>query len=189
MAAKNSAKNTYELLETLLTWARSQMEETVSHPKKNNLAKLLRKNIELKEPAALQKDIFFRHQLPEKLEAWFDKDMINTVIRNILNNAVKFTLPEGKIEISAWVQDEEVTVKITDTGIGLNAEETKTLFEIGKISRNGTQGEKGTGLGMIICKEFLEKNNGKIWAEPNQPSGTAFFFTLPVNKKTIPETI
>jgi signal transduction histidine kinase/ligand-binding sensor domain-containing protein len=189
VAAKNSAKNTYELLETLLTWARSQMEETVSHPKKNNLAKLLRKNIELKEPAALQKDIFFRHQLPEKLEAWFDKDMINTVIRNILNNAVKFTLPEGKIEISAWVQDEEVTVKITDTGIGLNAEETKTLFEIGKISRNGTQGEKGTGLGMIICKEFLEKNNGKIWAEPNQPSGTAFFFTLPVNKKTIPETI
>lgn len=189
LAAKNSAKNTYELLETLLNWARSQMKETVSHPKTYNLAKLLRKNIELKEPAAHQKNITIQHQLPEKLEAWFDKDMINTVVRNILNNAVKFTLPEGKIEISVWVQDEEVTVKISDTGIGLNAEETKNLFEIGKISRTGTQGEKGTGLGMIICKEFLEKNNGKIWAEPNQPNGTAFFFTLPVNKKTIPETI
>lgn len=184
LAAKNSAKNTYELLETLLTWARSQMKETVSHPKMYNLAKLLLKNIELKEPAAIQKNITIRHQLPEKLEAWFDKDMIDTVIRNILNNAVKFTLPGGEIEISTHTQDEEVIVKISDTGIGLNPDETKTLFEIGKISRTGTQGEKGTGLGMIICKEFLEKNYGRIWAIPNHPKGTTFFFTLPAVKKS-----
>ena len=110
--------------------------------------------------------------------------MIDTVIRNILNNAVKFTLPDGEIEISTHTQDEEVIVKISDTGIGLNANETKTLFEIGKISRTGTQGEKGTGLGMIICKEFLEKNYGRIWAIPNKPKGTTFFFTLPVTKKS-----
>lgn len=150
-----------------------------------NLAKLLRKNIELKEPAATQKNIIIRHQLPEKLEAWFDKDMFNTVVRNILNNVVKFTLPGGEIEISTYTQDEEVTVKISDTGIGLNPDETKILFEIGKISRTGTLGEKGTGLGMIICKDFLENNYGKIWAIPNNPKGTTFFFTLPVNKKTI----
>lgn len=181
LTAKNSANNTFELLETLLTWARSQMKETTSRPKNHNLATLLEKNIELKQPSALQKEISIEKEFSGKLMAYFDENMINTVIRNILNNAVKFTRPGGKIKISAWEQIEDVTVCIADTGIGLTDDEKKQLFDIGKTSRRGTQGEKGTGLGMVICKEFVEKCHGKIWAAPNQPKGTAFYFTVPVS--------
>ncbi len=179
-SAKVSANNTFELMENLLVWARSQMNKSDCHPRMNNLSELLSKNIELKRVAAEQKEITLIAKFPEKLEAYFDLDMIDTVIRNIIGNAVKFSQHGGKIEVLAEVQNEEVIVHIADSGIGLNEEETGKLFEIEKESRRGTGGEKGTGLGLVICKEFIEKNFGRIWATPNNPRGTVFHFALPV---------
>jgi signal transduction histidine kinase/ligand-binding sensor domain-containing protein len=179
--ARHSAANTFELLENLLTWAHTQMKNTVSNPQKQNLSPLLKKNIELKLTTAIQKKISVHTQFPEVLEASFDREMINTVIRNILNNAVKFTHPGGSIEVSAFRQNGEITVKVADNGIGIHPEDLPDLFGNIKKSRTGTMGEKGTGLGLIICKEFIEKNNGKIWASPNQPNGSVIQFSLPVN--------
>ncbi len=93
--------------------------------------------------------------------------MINTVIRNLLNNAIKFTNPGGNIVVSAFQENGKTLVSIADTGIGIASEDADSLFYDGNISRKGTLGEKGTGLGLIICREFVEKNGGKIWITPN----------------------
>lgn len=177
-----SAKNTFDLLETLLTWARSQMNQIVFKPAFNDLAALLKNNIELKQLAAKSKDITLINKVPSKLEAFYDNDMIHTVARNILGNALKFTKKGGDIVVSALISGEEATVSIADTGVGMSADEMKNLFELGVKSKNGTQGEHGTGLGLIICKEFIEKNNGKIWVTANEPQGTVFHFTLPLSE-------
>ena len=182
-SAKDSANNTFELMENLLVWARSQMNKSDCHPQINNLSELLRKNIELKQVDAEQKEIKVITEIPEKLEAYFDLNMIDTVIRNILSNAIKFSEPGGKIIVLAETQKEEIIVKIADTGIGLKEEETAILFEIDKKLKRGTGGEKGTGLGLIICKEFIEKNGGRIWVTPNMPIGTVFNFTIPEKKQ------
>ena len=179
LMAKNSAENTFELLENLLTWAHSQMKNTVSKPVRQELSGILRKNIELKETSAQQKEIELQSSFPDELEARFDRDMVNAVVRNLLNNALKFTHPGGKIKISASRHNEEVRISIADTGIGINQEDLESIFYDGNISRKGTLGEKGTGLGLIICREFVEKNAGRIWVTPNQPKGTVFHFTLP----------
>lgn len=177
-----SAKNTFDLLETLLTWARSQMNQIVFKPAFNDLAALLKNNIELKQLAAKSKDITLINKVPSKLEAFYDNDMIHTVARNILGNALKFTRKGGDIVVSALISGEEAIVSIADTGVGMSADEMKNLFELGVKSKNGTQGERGTGLGLIICKEFIEKNNGKIWVTANEPQGTVFHFTLPLSE-------
>ena len=180
--AKKSAHQTFDLLDNLLTWSRSQMETTNIYPKTENLGKILQNNIELKLALAQQKEISINHDFPENIEAYFDVDMINTVIRNLLSNAIKYTPKMGEITVSAETENGMASVHIADSGIGLGEEEMRNLFNLNKKSRNGTQGEKGTGLGLIICKEFIWKNYGKIWVTPNQPKGTVFHFSVPVQK-------
>jgi signal transduction histidine kinase len=179
--ASVSAKNTFDLLETLLTWARSQMNQIEFKPAIYDLGALLKNNIELKQITAGSKDITLINKVPSKLEAFYDNDMIHTVARNILGNALKFTNKGGDIVVSALISGGEAVVSIADTGVGMSADEMKNLFELGVKSKNGTQGERGTGLGLIICKEFIEKNNGKIWVTANEPQGTVFHFTLPLS--------
>ncbi|MBW6536417.1 MAG: hypothetical protein K0B11_15515 [Mariniphaga sp.] len=178
-AAKKSTQNTFELLENLLMWSRSQMKNTTCTIEKHNISEILRKNINLKKETAHQKKISISEHFADKIDALFDKEMINTVIRNILNNAIKFTHPGGKVNILAENINGEVKISISDTGIGLSEKDLLHLFELEKMNRAGTEGEKGTGLGLIISKEFIEKNNGKIWATNNSPQGTIFHFTLP----------
>jgi len=108
--------------------------------------------------------------------------MIDTVIRNILTNAIKFTPAGGVIKLNARANDTEVMVSIADSGIGLTPAQTDKLVDMEVASRKGTSGETGTGLGLLICQEFINKNKGKIWATPNQPKGTVFNFTLPIKK-------
>lgn len=177
-----SAKNTFDFLETLLTWARSQMNQTVCNPEINNLSVLIAQNIELKKQTAVNKSIKIVKHLPEKLDAYFDTEMINTVIRNILGNAIKFTNPGGLVDVSLTGWNGEAEIIIADTGIGMSEDEILRMFDLGKSGRKGTMGERGTGLGLIICKEFVEKNNGRIWVTANEPQGTVFHFTLPLSK-------
>ncbi|MGC9353915.1 MAG: ATP-binding protein, partial [Mariniphaga sp.] len=178
-SAKSSAHNTYELLENLLLWARSQMRTTTISAKKQNLSEVLKKNITLKRAIANQKKITLSGNFPDNLEALFDREMINTVIRNILSNAIKFTPLGGHVNLYATAKNDEVTISIADTGIGIEKNDAARLFDLDKVNRAGTRGEKGTGLGLVICKEFVNNNNGRIWAESNKPQGTVFHFTLP----------
>ena len=177
-----SAKNTFGFLETLLTWARSQMNQISSNPEIIDLSKTIAQNVELKLPTAKSKGIAIRKHLPETLDAVFDVEMINTVLRNILSNALKFTRPGGIIDVSLAQKKDEAEVTIADSGIGMTEEDLIHIFDLGKNSRKGTMGEKGTGLGLIICKEFIEKNKGKLWVTANEPQGTVFHFTLPLSK-------
>jgi signal transduction histidine kinase len=110
--------------------------------------------------------------------------MIEMVIRNLVSNAIKFTHENGKINISVTDNENELLIVIHDNGIGISKDDQKKLFRIdSSSSRKGTNGERGTGLGLIICMEFAEKNNGRIWVTSNQGEGSSFFFTIPLSNK------
>jgi len=108
--------------------------------------------------------------------------MIEMVIRNIVTNAIKFTPENGKVRISVININQDLQVEVSDNGIGISPEDQTKLFRIDTdFSKKGTMGEGGTGLGLILCKEFIEKNNGRIWVNSNPGEGSSFFFTIPVN--------
>ena len=112
--------------------------------------------------------------------------MVITVLRNLISNAIKFTQIDGKIMVFAGVKQNELAVSISDNGVGISKARMDKLFKITeKQSTPGTQKEKGTGLGLILCKEFIEKNKGKIWIESQVGIGTTFYFTLPLNEESI----
>jgi signal transduction histidine kinase len=111
-----------------------------------------------------------------------DKAMINTILRNLISNAIKFTYPGGQIIISAEKTPDELKISISDNGIGIKKETIGKLFRIDENNtRIGTQNERGTGLGLILCKEFIEKHQGKIWVESELGKGSKFSFTIPKN--------
>lgn len=178
---KDSSRATFKLLENLLTWARAQKGEIVFNPLQNNLFKLAQANIDLFATNAENKKIHIINGLDQDLIFEFDQEMINIVIRNLINNAIKYTNIEGLITISAKEIDDAIIISIKDTGVGMNSETTDSLF-INKLKQNkkeGTKGEKGTGLGLILCKEFVEKHRGNICAESEPGKGSTFKFTLP----------
>lgn len=178
--AYQSANNTYKLLENLLTWASTQMNKVTFDPYSFNLSDLIHKNIQLNKEQALRKEIQIVEDFSDCICLFADLQMIDTVIRNLLTNAIKFTHPGGEIKLSARVKENEVMISIADSGIGLTLAQIDKLFDVGVTRRNGTSGEKGTGLGLLICREFINKNNGKIWATQNHPNGTIIHFTLPI---------
>jgi signal transduction histidine kinase len=109
--------------------------------------------------------------------------MIELVIRNLITNALKFTPENGRIRISITEKYQDIEIEVNDNGIGISAEDQSRLFRIdSNFSRKGTMGEGGTGLGLIICKEFVEKNNGILWVKSNPGEGSSFFFTIPAKK-------
>ena len=183
----STAKKTYNLLENLLDWARSQSGRMIMDPKNTNLIQLINANIILLSEQAREKEIKILTDFPEVPAIVFsDSNMIDTVIRNLLNNTVKFTNSGGEVLVKVSIDKKSGQVKtvITDTGIGIPANIINKLFSIDRsYSSEGTAGETGTGLGLILCKEFIEKNNGKIWVESVEDKGSTFTFTLPLVKE------
>jgi signal transduction histidine kinase len=180
----SSTRTIYDLLENLLQWSRSQMGSIKFNPEKIILKDLVKENIRLLSNLITQKNISIKLDIPDDLYCYADSQMIRAVIRNILTNAVKFT-ENGTITISSEVNSDIVKVSIIDSGVGIAKAKLKDLFEVkkSKISR-GTRGEQGTGLGLIICKEFITQNNGEIYAKSVINKGTTFVFTLPLNKSS-----
>ena len=178
---KDSSKATFKLLENLLTWARSQKGEIEFNPVPNDLFKVVQSNIDLFASNAENKKILILNNLDQYLIFDFDSDMINTVVRNLINNAIKYTREAGQITISAKKVDSKIEISVNDTGIGIDSETAKKLFtsDLKPNKKEGTIGEKGTGLGLILCKEFVLKHNGNIWAESELGRGSTFSFTLP----------
>ena len=170
----------FTLLENLLTWSRVQQDLIEYHPQQIDVHTIAAYNLNLLRPHAEHKQLQLVNAIPKPLLVWADLAMLETVVRNLLSNAVKFTKPGGRVEISAAHADGAATIKVIDTGIGIAAEHLSKLFRIdGKYQRPGTDKERGSGLGLILCKEFVEKYGGRIWIESTLAQGTTFAFTLP----------
>ncbi len=178
-----SAKNTYGLLENLLDWARTQSGHIQLDPSPIVINQLIHENLTLMKQQAKKKEINIELvDIDEDYVVLCDKRMVDTIIRNLLSNAVKFTMPNGTISISLSQEQKPgfITLSIKDTGVGMTQAEIDELFLINKSrSTKGTDGETGTGLGLILCKEFIEKNRGQIWVESESGVGTTFSITLP----------
>ncbi len=179
----SSSKNIYTLLENLLQWARTQTDKIAFEPASFNINQLVEQNIILLNENLTAKRINVKKEIKESYDVYADSNMINTVIRNLLTNAIKFTNPGGDILISCNKKDGKIKVSIKDTGTGMSAEALEKLFRVdANFSTEGTQGETGTGLGLILCKEFVVKNGGTISVESSPGKGSRFSFTLPANK-------
>ena len=177
-----SASNTINLLENLLEWASIQDGRISFKPRLVNLNELLAEVVTLVSESATEKRIEILLTDSEKIKVRLDENMIKTVVRNLLSNAVKFTKPGGKIEVSAIKNDQEVVVSVTDSGVGISAENKKKLFDVGSgYFTLGTKNEKGTGIGLLLCHEFVEKHGGKMIVESTEGKGSTFGFTIPLN--------
>jgi signal transduction histidine kinase len=177
---QKSAENLYELLDNLLSWSRLQRGVMEYTPELVNVDQIVRRNIALFTPNAEQKQITLRNLVEQAMMVFADMKMFDTVIRNLVSNALKFTGNGGSVEISVMQDEEFVTVAVADTGIGISQKDLSKLFQIDvKYSQVGTAGEQGTGLGLVLCKDLIEKNGGEIGVESEVGKGTIFRFTLP----------
>jgi signal transduction histidine kinase len=175
----STASNTYKLLENLLEWASIQQSNIAFQPEQVILQKIAEEIIELSIEKASRKKIKIINCIPEGLIISADKNMLKTIIRNLVSNALKFTQANGEVKIAAVKTDEQIEIQVIDNGVGISPENIEKLFKIGSnYSQRGTENEKGTGLGLLLCKEFVEKHNGKIWVESEEGKGTTFAFTI-----------
>ena len=141
-------------------------------------------NLNLHRVPADKKGVSLRSKVPENTRVQADREMINTVLRNLINNAVKYSHPGGAIEIRSADSNGYLEVIVQDEGTGFERENLEKVFRIDtKFKSPGTQGEKGTGLGLILCRELVEKNGGEIRVESEEGSGATFYFTIPVSKQ------
>lgn len=178
-----SLKNLFALLENLLEWSRAQTGSIEFKPEPFDLAVLLEENAQLLHAQAKNKNIEIENANKESLPVFAHKHSVNTVIRNLVSNAIKFTPEGGKITLQAEAGTNEIVVSVADTGVGMSAEVTQKLFRLDvKHSTKGTANEKGTGLGLLLCKEFVQKNGGRIWLKSEEGKGSVFYFSLPVAK-------
>ncbi|NER17205.1 sensor histidine kinase [Spongiivirga citrea] len=181
---KDHTKNTLNLLDNLLTWARVQTSSMNFNPEPFNIIKLIKETCVLFDPAIQEKELQLQFEDTAEVLVMADQNMIATVLRNILSNAIKFTPQKGLITISIQKLNNKVTVSIHDNGIGVEQEHLAAIFNIATSkTRLGTNAEKGTGLGLVLCKEFVEKNNGTIWVESKENIGSTFSFSLPITEK------
>jgi len=177
---KTSAINIYTLLENLLEWSRLQRGAMDFVPEKFNLKNKIRESTDLLSETARKKAIEIGISISDDLEMLADKHMFDTIIRNLVSNAIKFTMAGGLVTLTAdFSEDNTIEVKISDSGIGMSQELKNKLFLINeKSSRPGTDGEPSTGLGLLLCKEFVEKHGGKIWVTSKVARGSVFSFTI-----------
>jgi len=174
---------TSKLLEDLLTWSRLQLDEIKPEILAMNLAKEIEISVAPLLLAMKQKEIKFENKIPNDLDILADSNMLQTVVRNLSSNAIKFTNQGGNISISCEKKDNLVEIHITDDGVGLSEDKVKNLFESTGISTLGTNEEKGTGFGLSICKEMVEKMGGNIKViSEGKSKGTTFIVTLPAGE-------
>jgi signal transduction histidine kinase len=175
-----SAKNLFNLLNNLLDWAGLQQGMITFQPERIAFADLIEVDVELMRERAIQKHINLTTDLAKDIIVVADKNMINSIILNLLSNAIKFSNRGGKVEIkSELIEDDILKVIVKDDGIGMPEKMLQNLFKINeKVGRKGTDGERSSGLGLLLCKEFVEKHGGNLWVESQAGEGSTFYFTL-----------
>ncbi|MBE0539415.1 MAG: PAS domain S-box protein [Ignavibacterium sp.] len=175
-----SARNIYMLLNNLLEWSQIQKGSVNFTPQNSDLSKMVSQSIQTIYQSALQKRITIINEINNPQKVYADEKSINTVLRNLLTNAVKFTRMDGKVVVkSRRIDEDTLQVSIEDNGVGISDDDIKKLFRIEeKVSSLGTEGEPSTGLGLLLCKEFVEMHGQKIWVESEKNKGSTFSFTL-----------
>ncbi|WP_264565125.1 tetratricopeptide repeat-containing sensor histidine kinase [Flavobacterium sp. N3904] len=177
---KNSAANLNRLLENLLEWSRMEQGLIPFAPQQNKLKSVVDECIITLKDAADKKEIKINENIDNKTIVFADNNILHAVIRNILSNAIKFTPKGGTIAIQGKEDNKKTTISITDSGIGMNSKMVDNLFRLDvQTNRKGTNDEPSTGLGLILCREFIEKHSGKIWVESEEGKGTTFYFSFP----------
>ena len=181
---QKSAKIANKLLDDILMWARTQQGKIPFKPQILNFKDIFKSTLEIFTPNASAKNITINYSATDEINVFADIDMIKTVLRNLVSNAIKFTNNGGSINIDAKQNSENVIISVSDNGIGIPPENLTKLFDISEvITTTGTAKETGTGLGLLLCKEFVEKHGGKIWVESEVGKGSDFKFTLPIITK------
>ncbi len=176
-----SSKNAFNLLENLLEWSRVQTGRMPMNPERVNVTELVKENLSLMEVNINNKQLQIENQLPEEEPVFADPNAVNAVFRNLLSNAMKFTSEGGRIELYSQRMDEKTAFTVKDNGEGMDEKTREELFRLDvRHSSKGNGGEKGTGLGLILCREFVERNGGEITVESEPDRGSLFTFTLPL---------
>ncbi len=178
----NVSKQTYNLLEDILIWARAQSGKMPYEPQKLNFTDVCREILKINKLKADAKNVTLKYSSADDIEIFADVNMFKTILRNLVSNAIKFTHNGGSIEVSAENSRADVTISVSDNGVGISQNVLEKLFDNSQIySTNGTADEKGSGLGLLLCKEFTEKHGGKIWVVSEKDKGSIFYFTIPRN--------
>ena len=184
LTSHQSTNNIFRLLQNLLEWSRSQTGRLVVTPLEVRLTRIVDNSMSVLRPIAEQKNIRIEFDYDNNLTLFADPLMIETILRNLITNAIKFTPENGLIAIGASQSEDRINICVKDSGVGISEEDIVNLFKIDStVKRKGTNNEDGSGLGLILCKEFVEKNNGKIWVASSPGNGSSFFFTVPAKTK------
>lgn len=177
---ESAASQAFKLLENLLIWSRNQTGLYKFNPEVVNMKDRIVQVIKMAEGNATIKEIKISAHISENYFVYADKDMIDTVLRNLISNAIKYTHRGGKVKVTAITNTNNIEITVSDNGVGIQPNKQSAIFEIDKrTNTNGTENEEGTGLGLIICKDFLIKNGGQIWVESIPGKGSDFTFSLP----------
>ena len=176
----NDMNYTINLMDNLLQWAKSQMQSDGLHPQMVDLAELTESVAKLLRLQADAKEVYIECCLARPTYVYADKDMINLVLRNLLSNAIKFTPRKGSVSVTAQQAADKVEVRIRDSGIGMTGEMLEKLSQNAYYTTRGTANESGTGLGLMLCREFLQKNGSAMQIQSTYGEGSTFSFALPL---------
>lgn len=177
---ENASTHAFKLLENLLTWANNQTGRTQFNPEKINVKEQINESLAMVESTAIQKNITFSVRANKHLHTLADRNMLDTILRNLISNAIKYSYKGSKIRILATTEENEVHISVSDDGVGIPSSKISTLFEIDKRRNTlGTDNEQGTGLGLILCKDFIDRHKGNLWIESSPDKGSTFTFSLP----------
>ncbi len=176
----DSSIRAMDLLGNLMQWAKSQTGRIIFDPKPIVLNDVVNEVTDLFDQIAIQKDVTIKNEIPNEIEVLADKDMLATIVRNLISNAIKFANPGGEITIYTVEEPKKLTLAVKDYGVGIDKKNLEKLFRIdATFTSLGTKNEKGTGLGLVLCKEFVERHGGEIWAETEKGIGSTFFVSFP----------
>jgi two-component system sensor histidine kinase/response regulator len=175
----HATKDTLALLTKLLAWSKSQLQGVAAYPEPVNLCHLLKETLDFEQSVAARKGIKLDYFFDPSLMIYADKDMMQLIVRNFVGNAIKFTNPGGEIEIRSEIKTGSCVISIKDNGIGIPQERQADLFSLKAQSTYGTKGEKGVGLGLLLCIEYITAQNGAIWFESAPERGSSFFISIP----------
>ncbi len=185
----STAKNTLNLLDNLLNWAKSQTGELSFIPEKIILSKVITEILWLKESLAKTKNISLNYSPSSDIELYTDRNILSTILRNLISNAIKFTNQGGRINILATTNDDHVEISVCDNGVGMSEETIRKIFDPSTTMTSlGTENEGGSGLGLVLCREFVKRLDGHLWVESEEGQGSNFKFTQPLASEVLPSS-